>query len=433
MKKALSLLAVLCLALSTTACIHRSNQDYYERAQLCLGSGDYVHAARLFRQLGEYRDSGDYALYAQALQALREGDLALARANLETIEPFKSSTRCLQLIAAMEKEEAGDLPAALALYEQLGTFFDAHESAEELRTAIPEAAISEGRAMMARGEYEAARDLFLSLGGYGKSDVLAANCTAALNRAAYAEADALCRDGDHIAALRAFLALGDVLDAPERAVQCRAELAEFLTSQASAATLGTAGEIIAVCREIGDDDASAMADSLSSRFGVNLQLISDAANHPWVLLGEYPTGESGLESALLWRVLRVEGAEATLLCEAVIDAAPIATTTDLAFPEEAQSAVKAVTLPSAADLASLTDLGSSATPYALAQGVTQADGCALYWLRDSLEGGMHPVISGSSLSLPGDDDTPGVRPLVTLSLEDYIFTQGDGTRENPFR
>lgn len=433
MKKALSLLAVLCLALSATACVHRSNQDYYERAQLYLGSGDCASAAELFRQLGEYRDSADYALYAAALQALEEGDLPLARANLEAISPFKSSERYLTFLSALEKELEDDLEGALALYEQLGTFHNAHESAEALRTAIPEEALREGRAMMARGEYEAARELFLSLDGYGQSAALAQNCTAALNRAAYTAADELCESGDHLAAMQAFLAMGDVLDAPERAVQCRAALAEALTEAAANATLDTAADLLAACEAIGDAQAGELAAAITQRFGVNMQLLKAADAQPYVLLGEYPTGESGIESALLWRVIAINGAEATLLCESVIDASPIATPTDLTFTEDEQSAVTGVTLPSAAELSVLATLGSTATPYAAAQGVTQQDGYALYWLRDSLESGVHPVVTGTGLTLPADSATPGVRPVVTLSLEDYIFTAGDGTRENPFR
>ncbi len=433
MKKALTLLAVLCLALSATACIYRSNQEYYERAQLYLGNGRWDAAAELFSHLGEFRDSADYALYAVALQALEEGDLALARTNLTAISPFKSSARYLQYISALQKEQAGEKEAALALYEQLGTFHNAHEDAARLRTAIPEEAIRQGRAMMARGEYEAARELFLSLDGYGQSATLAQNCTTALNKAAYTQADKLCEADDHLAAMRAFLALGDVLDAPERAAQCRAALTRLLTEQSASATLATASDVIAACMEIGDEEATAMADALTQRFGTNLQLIADAASQPHVLLGAYPTGESGVESPLLWRVISVEGATATLLCESVIDASPIATPTDLTFTESEQSAVTGVTLPAAADLASLTDLASPATPYAVAQGVTQADGFALYWLRDTLEGGMHPVVSASGLSLPTSSATPGVRPVVTISLEDCLFTQGNGTLENPYR
>ena len=433
MKRILTLLLALGLGVTATACVRRSNQQYYEQAQLYLGSGEPATAAELFSQLGEYRDSADYALYAAALAALDQGDLPLARTNLEAIAPFKSSGRYLTIISALEAEKSGDLETALALYETLGTFHGAHKSAAALRTAIPEEAIRQGRALMAKGEYEAARELFLSLDGYGQSAALAKNCTVALNKIAYSHADELCEAGDHLAAMRAFLSLGDVLDASERVERCRAALADMLQEQSAAPTLSTAADIIALCEAIGDEEAAEVAAALTARYGVNLQLAAAADSQPYVLLGEYPTGESGLESALLWQVIALEGAHVTLLCTSVIDASPVATPTDLRFNDAEASAVTSVRLPAAADLASLTDLSSAATPYAAAQGVAQADGYALYWLRDSLEGGVHPVASGSGLSLPTDAVTPGVRPVVTLSLEDYTFTAGDGAPENPFR
>lgn len=88
-----------------------------------------------------------------------------------------------------------------------------------------------------------------------------------------------------------------------------------------------------------------------------------------------------------------------------------------------------ISLPSAADLATLTDLTCAATPYAAAQGAS-----AVYWLRDTLESGIHPVISETgALTLPADTEVPGIRPLALLDLTAYVFTAGDGTEENPYR
>ena len=48
--------------------------------------------------------------------------------------------------------------------------------------------------------------------------------------------------------------------------------------------------------------------------------------------------------------------------------------------------------------------------------------------------GLHPVIGASgALALPEENTTPGVRPMVTLSLENFALTMGNGTEENPFR
>lgn len=439
MKKKLTLLAVLvCMALSLTACSQPTLEDYYETAQLYLGNGDYEDAADLFAQLGEYRDSADYVLYCQALEAIAEEDYVLARTNLSAVSPFKSSERYLTLVQALMLEADGEEEAALALYESLGTFADADYEAERLRKAIPEAAIREGRALMAKGEYEQARELFLSLDGYGQSEVLAKSCTNALNNAAYAAADALLEEGDTLGAMAAFEVLGDTLDAAKRAQECRDAVLEALDAKFADVTLASARALMDEYAALGDDPtALERIAALTSCYGKNLDLIEEAAQadaHPYVLLGRYPGGESGTEHDVLWRVLRTEGTSVTLLCETVLDASPVATATSLTLTEAEQSAVLESTLPAASDLAALSDLSCAATPYALAQGTTQEDGLALYWLRDSLESGLHPVISADgTLTLPGSTVTPGIRPMITVSLEDIVFTLGSGAPDDPFR
>ncbi len=47
---------------------------------------------------------------------------------------------------------------------------------------------------------------------------------------------------------------------------------------------------------------------------MNLSLLRAArSEHPYVLLGTYPMGESGAESDVLWQVLR-DGNQLVLLC-----------------------------------------------------------------------------------------------------------------------
>lgn len=436
MMKKMSLLAVLlCAALVMTSCAAQDNRSYYEDAQLYLGNGNYEGAAQLFSQLGEYADSADYALYARALSAIEEEDYTLARANLEAVRPFKSSERYLLYLDALEAEADGELEAALTRYAQLGTFAEAHQAVKRLETAIPEAAIKEGRALMSKGEYAAARELFLSLDGYGASETLAANCTVALNKAAYAAADELCKSGDHHGAMEAFTALGDTLDAAKRAADCLNEIHAALDAQYEAVTLGTAPALMAAYTELGEDTtAQARIAELSARYGRNLEVVTAADTHPHVLLGQYPTAESGEEQPICWQVLRADGATLTLLADEVLDASDAAEAIALLFSEAEAAAVSEVTLPSVADLTVLSDPTCTATPYALAQGVSGENDAALYWLRDSLESGLHPIIgSTGALTLPDAAVTPGVRPMLLLSLEQYAFTHGSGTVEDPFR
>ena len=172
MKRLLSLLMLLSLCLTLCGCT-LSNRDYYERAQLYLGSGDFATAAQLFSQLGEYEDSADYALYCAALYALQEGELDLARTNLTQVAPFKSSARYLRLVEAMTLERSGDLEGALVIYDALGSFEGSADAAKRLRTAIPRKKLEHASALMNAGRYEQALKELVALDGFGESAALA--------------------------------------------------------------------------------------------------------------------------------------------------------------------------------------------------------------------------------------------------------------------
>ena len=432
--KKLSLLAVLlCMALTVTACTCADIGEYYQTAQLYLGCGDYARAAELFSQLGEYEESADYALYAMALQALKNEEYEIARANMTAVNPFKSSGRYLMYLDAVAAEKEGKPEEALALYEKLGTFEDAHLAAERLHKEIPEAAIREGRALMAKGEYAAARDIFLSLNGYGASKTLADNCVAAMNKAAYDAAEAMLQSGDLLGAMEAFSALGESLDAANRAAECLAAIHEALNARYAEVTLATAPELMEAYAMLGEDEtAMNRIAELKERFGKNLQLV--AMENPAVLLGSYPQAEDGEEQAVLWRVINVDGALLTLLADKALDASETAAPIDIVFTEAEREAVGAAQLPSMADLAQLADRTCAATAYAMAQGAATEDGRTLYWLRDGLENGLHPVIGAAgTLNLPEADAVPGIRPMLVMNLEHFIFTNGSGTAEDPFR
>lgn len=415
-KKFLTMLLLVCVSIGAAGCSAYSNQRYYERAQLMMGSGEYAEAA-------------EYALYAAALDALRNGKIELARANLLEIVPFKSADRYLRYLDALDAENEGELDSALDIYASLGSFEDCAERAQTLEAAIPEQAIRQGRQLMSQGDYEGARDLFLSLNGYGQSRALSDACTAAIARKAYLAAEDLLGAGDYLGAMNAFAAMGDTLDAAHRAEECRSLLLKQAEEAFQAVTLETADALDEQLESLSADAAFAeIRQALAEKFGVNLSLLRAArSEHPYVLLGTYPMGESGAESDVLWQVLRVDGNQLVLLCCSVIDASSVATTSDLPMADTPDAAE--ISLPSAADLATLTDLTCAATPYAAAQGAS-----AVYWLRDTLESGIHPVISETgALTLPADTEVPGIRPLALLDLTAYVFTAGDGTEENPYR
>ena len=429
MKKIPLAALLLCTALLLTACADSDIGEYYQHAQLYLGSGDYEYAGDLFVQLGEYEDAADYALYCRGLQALEEEDYALARANMEAVNPFKSSGRYLMYLDALAEEENGNLQTALALYEKLGSFCGSAEDARRLREAIPEAAVKEGRDLMAKGDYAAAREIFLGLDGYGPSETLAASCENALNKAAYDAAEALAKSGDQLGAMAAFTAMGETLGANKRAEEILKDIHAELDKRYAAVTLATASELMADYAALeGDSKASSRRIALSNRFGKNLDVIE--RQDALVQLGSYPYAESGEAHPVRWRVIKAEGSVLTLLADAALDASAEAAPIALNFTEAEKAAVGELQLPAMADLAGMKDLTCAATPYAIAQG---AENPASYWLRDSLENGLHPVINAAgTMNLPAESAVVGIRPMITLDLEKITFTKGDGTPENPF-
>ena len=285
-KKFLTMLLLVCVSIGAAGCSAYSNQRYYERAQLMMGSGEYAEAAELFHQLGEYEDSAEYALYAAALDALQNSKIDLARANLLEIAPFKSADRYLRYLDALDAENEGELDSALDIYVSLGSFEDCAERAQTLEAAIPEQAIRQGRQMMSQGDYEGARDLFLSLNGYGQSRALSDACTAAIARKAYLAAEDLLGAGDYLGAMNAFAAMGDTLDAAHRAEECRSLLLKQAEEAFQAVTLETADALDEQLELLSADAAFAeIRQALAEKFGV------DALR--FFLMRTFPFGSDG--------------------------------------------------------------------------------------------------------------------------------------------
>jgi len=329
MKRFLSLLMLPALLLGLNGCTF-SNETYYHHAQLYLGNGEFAAAARMFNHLGEYEDSADYALYCAALDALMEGRLTVARANMTLLVPFKSSERYLQYITALELENEGKLEEALAAFTALGSFENSLDKAERLSEAIPEAELSHARALMGASRWEQALTLLEGLNGYGESNRLAEQCRQKIHRAAYDQALSLYNSEQYEEALSAFEALGETLDAPARARMCRGAMYAQLETEYTGACTATAQDLMNRYAEMEDYFASPQRlQALRDRFSVNLKLTAAAYARPYVLFG----------GSQQWRVIGTEGSHITLTAQ---EPSLFATITDLAptlTPQEESAVV----------------------------------------------------------------------------------------------
>ena len=427
------LLALMLLLLCCTGCA-ASNEDYYQQAQRFLGSGDYHSAALLFDQLGGYRDSTRYALYAAALHALQNGDTEVCRHSLQQVDPFLNSGRYLTWLEAGDLAAQDHLEEAAALYQSLGAFYDSVQRMTQLQAEIPARDIRRAKALMNAGGYQQAAALLLPHAGTDEADELLRHCTDALEQQSYNQAAALYDQGQYSEALAAFEALGDTLDSRAWVLSCRSALYAQAEEAYPSATLSTCEELMALYASLdGYLHSTQRLQALQDRFSCNLRLRDLAHTQPWVEYGSYPTLESGASGPLLWRVVDVTDNEATLLCASVIDAAPFASATDLDV-----GAQETTSLPDSEMLSGLSSLSSQATPYAMAQGAEHhTDGRAWWWLADQTHEDRHAIVwySGAILTQGVSDQTAtvGIRPVIYLDLNTHIFTQGSGTASDPFR
>lgn len=295
----MKLLLLLLPALLLCSCAV-PNDAYYQQAQLYLGSDDYAVAADMFGQLGEYADAADYTLYCQGLLAMEQGQWDVAKANMALVDPFKSSARYLQYIAACQQEAEGDLSQALSGFAALGSFEDSAERAEALREEIPRQQLSRAKALMDASHWAQAASILESLTGYENGAELLEKCQNRLQREAYDQAASLYDSGRYEEAMAAFEALDGALDADIRAQMCRNAMYCQLEEEYAAASMDTAQDLMARYAEMEDYLASPLRlQALQERFAVNLQLARSEA--PYVSF-----------AGCIWQVRQVENGWAVL-------------------------------------------------------------------------------------------------------------------------
>lgn len=407
MKRQALLAMAMSLLLLFTGCMPTSH--YYERAHLYLGSGDYRSAARMFRELGEYADAADYALYCDGLAALDAGDLALARADLLEVEPLGSSSRYLRYLDALACAREGRAAEALDVLDALGSFADSAAQADALRRQLLDDSLAQARGLMTAGHYAEADALLAPLEDEGAA-ALRDSCRVFLDHEAYAAAEQLLTAGDLAAAAAAFDAMGDTLDAAQRARECRETLYEQAERVYAGITAASATDLMADYAALGDfRQSEARAAALEARFGTMLRLMNDAPDHPWVQWYVWQ-GEP-----LRWRVLCADDTTVTLLCSRSLPAA-----SEDALPSE---------LPEGCRLPCFSELGL------MDAGLRRCEGLSAWWLSDLTPAGTRLLVRDGQLTVSAGltDESVGVRPVLILPLEALDLTDGDGSEADPFR
>lgn len=127
-KRGLSLWLLIVFMFSFSAVSHSESlgvffdaASNYEAALRLVDAGRYLEARNLFAELGTYLDSVKYTIYLDGIIALSEGNLEHAEPNFAVLQEkgFLDSAQLTQYVQARMEEAAGDLSAALALYQNL--------------------------------------------------------------------------------------------------------------------------------------------------------------------------------------------------------------------------------------------------------------------------------------------------------------------------
>lgn len=128
------LLAILCI-LAMVLCIAGCDSSDYKKAQELYDNGDYLGAAAIFEQLGDYEDSPkqlNRAKYAYAEELLEEEDFDEALEIFTELDDYSESQDKIAVCNYGKGKaafEAGDFKAAAEYYASCGDYEDAQAQA----------------------------------------------------------------------------------------------------------------------------------------------------------------------------------------------------------------------------------------------------------------------------------------------------------------
>lgn len=202
----------------------QSSLKYNEAAQL-LGNGQYSKASGIFDSLGDFNDSAKLADYARGKGQLEKADYKNALTTLTSLGGFKDSSMLADLAGrGVKYQEAaalldqGDFADALVIFTSLGGFKDAAAQAAYAQQGIK---YKEGTAMLEAGDYANASAVFDGLGVFNDASDKAAYAKQGIK---YSEALALMDRGQYSEAMSLLGEVPDFKDAKQRSAECQAAI-----------------------------------------------------------------------------------------------------------------------------------------------------------------------------------------------------------------
>ncbi len=178
----------------------------YAEAGIKLENGEYEAAARLFSELGHYRDASKMvseAYYRHAQYLMQQGHYADAEALLDTIGNYKDAVQMKTEITyqnACTYFDAGLYLSALEAFEIIDPYNDSTARIDDTKAKLYDAGLS----ALSAGEIDTAASDFAAIAGYEQSDAYARICDFLTGT----DSDGLFTEEDY----NVFLGLADKMD-----------------------------------------------------------------------------------------------------------------------------------------------------------------------------------------------------------------------------
>jgi len=204
MKKTVTLLIMLILAVVFLTGCQENVATKYMNAQALMAQGKYAEAAEKFEALGSYEESSMLTMYCKAAAAGERGDYDTAFSGFRGLGEYKDSRMMLDYYSARSYEDGNwrNKLHAATMYEQNSLFRDSASRAENCRRAV----YDEAQRLKSTGDYDGACDRLDALGRYQ-------NAASQIPEIRYQQGVAKRKAGDWDGAVAAFEKAGSYSDA----------------------------------------------------------------------------------------------------------------------------------------------------------------------------------------------------------------------------
>ncbi len=149
------------VSVSSTDTLSREKDEKYNKANICLESGDYAEAELIFTALGDYKNSAEMVSkckYRSAADMLEKGEYDMAERAFERLGDYSDSRGMLlqcRYQKAQQLLENGDTIADKSIFEELDGRWECEDFLKQIDCIEAERLLNAGKYKEARNAFEA--------------------------------------------------------------------------------------------------------------------------------------------------------------------------------------------------------------------------------------------------------------------------------------